>query len=56
MTVIGSRVAKSRNMSEERIRELVTQNTKGRIAAVLCEPRVNVCCSSTWLLIRLASR
>jgi K+-transporting ATPase ATPase C chain len=36
------RVAKARNMPEERVRELVTQNTKTRFAALLGEPRVNV--------------
>jgi len=36
------RVAKARNMPEDRVRELVTQNTKGRFAALLGEPRVNV--------------
>jgi K+-transporting ATPase ATPase C chain len=36
------RVAKARNMPEERVRELVAQNTKGRFAALLGEPRVNV--------------
>jgi potassium-transporting ATPase KdpC subunit len=36
------RVAKARNIPEERVRELVTQNTKTRFAALLGEPRVNV--------------
>jgi K+-transporting ATPase ATPase C chain len=36
------RVAKARNMPEDRIRELVTQNTRGRFAGLLGEPRVNV--------------
>jgi K+-transporting ATPase ATPase C chain len=36
------RVAKARNMAEERVRELVTQNTKGRLVGILGEPRVNV--------------
>jgi K+-transporting ATPase ATPase C chain len=36
------RIAKARNMPEERVRELVTQNTKARFAALLGEPRVNV--------------
>ncbi|MBV8700837.1 MAG: potassium-transporting ATPase subunit KdpC, partial [Bradyrhizobium sp.] len=36
------RVAKARNMTEEKVRELVTQNTKARFAALLGEPRVNV--------------
>jgi K+-transporting ATPase ATPase C chain len=36
------RVAKARNIPEERVRELVKQNTKGRFAALIGEPRVNV--------------
>ena len=36
------RVAKARNMPEERVRELVTQNTQGRLIGILGEPRVNV--------------
>lgn len=36
------RVAKARNLPEDRIRQLVTENTRGRIAGVLGEPRVNV--------------
>ena len=36
------RVAKARNLSEERLRELVNQNTQGRFAGLLGEPRVNV--------------
>jgi K+-transporting ATPase ATPase C chain len=36
------RVAKARSMSEDAVRELVTQNTKGRFAGVIGEPRVNV--------------
>ena len=36
------RVAKARNMPEDRVRELVTANTKGRFAGLLGEPRVNV--------------
>ncbi|MFY9958833.1 K(+)-transporting ATPase subunit C [Bradyrhizobium sp.] len=36
------RVAKARNMPEDRLRELVTQNTQGRFAGLLGEPRVNV--------------
>ncbi len=35
------RVAKARNMSEQQVRELVAQNTKGRFADLLGEPRVN---------------
>ncbi|NEU94611.1 K(+)-transporting ATPase subunit C [Bradyrhizobium uaiense] len=36
------RVAKARSMSEDVVRELVTQNTQGRFAGVIGEPRVNV--------------
>jgi potassium-transporting ATPase KdpC subunit len=36
------RVAKARNMPEERVRELVAQNTQGRLGGLLGEPRVNV--------------
>jgi K+-transporting ATPase ATPase C chain len=36
------RVAKARNIPEDRIRELVNQNTQGRLAGLLGEPRVNV--------------
>jgi K+-transporting ATPase ATPase C chain len=36
------RVAKARNMSEEKVRELVSQNTQGRLVGLLGEPRVNV--------------
>ena len=36
------RVAKARNMPEDRVRQLVAENTKGRFAGVLGEPRVNV--------------
>ena len=36
------RVAKARNMPEDRIRQLVTDNTQGRFAGILGEPRVNV--------------
>lgn len=36
------RVAKARNLPEARLRELVTQNTENRLAALLGEPRVNV--------------
>jgi K+-transporting ATPase ATPase C chain len=36
------RVAKARNLSEGRVRQLVTENTKGRFAGLLGEPRVNV--------------
>jgi potassium-transporting ATPase KdpC subunit len=36
------RVAKARNIPEERVRELVTQNTQGRLVGIFGEPRVNV--------------
>jgi len=36
------RVAKARNLPEDRVRQLVTDNTKGRLAGLLGEPRVNV--------------
>jgi K+-transporting ATPase ATPase C chain len=36
------RVAKARSMPEDRVRQLVTENTRGRFAGFLGEPRVNV--------------
>lgn len=36
------RVAKARNMPEGRLRDLVSQNTQGRFAGLLGEPKVNV--------------
>src|SRR6516164_91018 len=36
------RVAKARSMPEERLRELVAQNTAGRLGGIIGEPRVNV--------------
>ena len=36
------RVAKARNMPEDKVRELVAQNTRTRFAALLGEPGVNV--------------
>jgi len=36
------RVARVRNMSEDRVRALVTDTTRGRLAGLLGEPRVNV--------------
>jgi potassium-transporting ATPase KdpC subunit len=36
------RIAKARNLPEDRIRQLVADNTKGRLFGFLGEPRVNV--------------
>src|SRR5690242_13720152 len=36
------RVAKARSLPEDKVRELVTENTKGRLGGLLGEPRVNV--------------
>jgi potassium-transporting ATPase KdpC subunit len=36
------RVAKARNMPQDRVRALVIDNTEGRLAGLLGEPRVNV--------------
>src|ERR1700730_1893194 len=36
------RVAKARNMPEDRVRQLVTENTANRLAGLIGEPRVNV--------------
>ena len=36
------RVAKARNLPEDRVRQLVTDNTQGRLLGLLGEPRVNV--------------
>src|SRR5215475_4577175 len=36
------RVAKARNLPEDRVRQLVAENSKGRVAGLLGEPRVNV--------------
>ncbi len=36
------RVAKARSMPEERVRQLVAENTAGRLGGLLGEPRVNV--------------
>jgi K+-transporting ATPase ATPase C chain len=36
------RIAKARNMPEARVRDLVTQNTQGRLFGLFGEPRVNV--------------
>jgi potassium-transporting ATPase KdpC subunit len=42
------RIAKARNLPEDRVRQLVDDNTKGRFLGLLGEPRVNV------LLLNLA--
>ena len=36
------RVAKARNLPEDRVRQLVEDNTEGRWLGLLGEPRVNV--------------
>ena len=36
------RVAKARNMPEDRVRQLITEKTEGRMVGLLGEPRVNV--------------
>ena len=36
------RVAKARNMPEDRVRQLVEEQTEGRFLGLLGEPRVNV--------------
>jgi K+-transporting ATPase ATPase C chain len=36
------RVAKARGMAEARVRQLVVEQTQGRLAGLLGEPRVNV--------------
>src|SRR6266702_7931260 len=36
------RVAKARNMPEDRVRQLVNDNVEGRLVGLLVEPRVNV--------------
>jgi K+-transporting ATPase ATPase C chain len=36
------RVARARNLPEDRVRELVTEHTEGRLGGLLGEPRVNV--------------
>jgi potassium-transporting ATPase KdpC subunit len=36
------RVAKARNMPEEKVRDLIAQNTRGRLIGIIGEPSVNV--------------
>ncbi len=36
------RIAKARNLPEDRVRQLVTEHTEGRLGGLLGEPRVNV--------------
>jgi potassium-transporting ATPase KdpC subunit len=36
------RVAKARNMSEDKVRDIIAKNTQGRFLGLLGEPRVNV--------------
>ena len=36
------RVAKARNMSEDRLRQLVNEHIEGRVLGILGDPRVNV--------------
>ena len=36
------RIARARSLPEDRVRQLVTENTRGRLAGILGEPRVNV--------------
>jgi K+-transporting ATPase ATPase C chain len=36
------RIAKARNLSEDRVRQLVNENASGRLAGLIGEPRVNV--------------
>jgi potassium-transporting ATPase KdpC subunit len=49
------RIAKARNVSEDRLRDLVTENIEGRLGGILGEPRVNVL-ALNLALDRLATR
>jgi potassium-transporting ATPase KdpC subunit len=49
------RVAKARNLADDRVRQLVAENTSGRLAGLFGEPRVNVL-ELNLALDRLAAR
>jgi potassium-transporting ATPase KdpC subunit len=49
------RVAKARNLADDRVRQLVAENTSGRFVGLLGEPRVNVL-ELNLALDRLAAR
>jgi K+-transporting ATPase ATPase C chain len=49
------RIAKARNLSEDRVRQLVTENVAGRLAGLIGEPRVNVL-ALNLALDRIAAR
>jgi potassium-transporting ATPase KdpC subunit len=50
-----SRIAKARNLSEDRVRQLVTENVAGRLAGLIGEPCVNVL-ALNLALDRIAAR
>ena len=49
------RIAKARNLSEDRLRQLVEQHTEGRLLGLLGEPCVNVV-ALNMVLDRVAPR